>query len=259
MKLADYAEQKLGIKEGTSTFNRLIDDYNNECRPSGSYRMTYNDSWCACFVSICLTHCGYSKNYNSVDCDELYSKMSKYHLTNRNNVKRNDIIFYSWKKTDADLQHVGIVTSRQGNIITVIEGNKSNAVSLRQINVYDSTIRHIVQLPDIKVDTSARPYCSCYDVTQVAKDVISGKYGNGAKRKQALESKGYNYTAVQKKVNELLKQVDTGAKPSYDVTQVAKDVIRGKYGNGAKRKQALESKGYNYTEVQKKVNELLKK
>lgn len=203
MKLADYAEQKLGIKEGTSTFKRLIDDYNNECRPSGTYRMTYNDSWCACFVSICLTHCGYGKKYNSVDCDQLYSKMSKYHLTNRNNVKRNDIVFYSWKKTDADLQHVGIVKARQGNIITVIEGNKSDSVALRQINVYDTTIRHIVQLPDITVSTGAN---TSYDVTKIAKDVISGKYGNGAKRKQALESKGYNYKEVQKKVNELLKK-----------------------------------------------------
>lgn len=203
MKLADYAEQKLGIKEGTTTFYRLIDDYNNECRPSGTYRMTYHDSWCACFVSICLTHCGYGKKYNSVDCDQLYSKMSKYHLTNRNNVKRNDIVFYSWKKTDDDLQHVGIVKSRQGNIITVIEGNKSDSVALRQINVYDTQIRHIVQLPDITTGTGAN---TSYDVTQVARDVIKGKYGNGTTRKKNLESKGYDYKTVQKKVNELLKK-----------------------------------------------------
>lgn len=203
MNLADYAEQKVGIKEGTTDFKRLIDDYNNNCRPSGTYKMTYTDSWCACFVSICLTHCGYGIKYNSVDCDQLYYKMNKYHLTNRNNVKRNDIVFYSWKKTDSDLQHVGIVKSRQGNIITVIEGNHNDSVSLRQINCYDNTIRHIVALPTITTGTGAN---TSYDVTAVAKDVIKGKYGNGTQRKKNLEAKGYDYKAVQKKVNELLKK-----------------------------------------------------
>ena len=39
---------------------------------------------------------------------------------------------------------------------------------------------------------------------------------------------------------------------------VARDVIKGKYGNGAKRKKAIEALGYDYKEVQKRVNELLK-
>ena len=42
------------------------------------------------------------------------------------------------------------------------------------------------------------------------------------------------------------------------VTEIAKEVIAGKWGNGAARKTALEKAGYNYTEVQNKVNELLK-
>lgn len=40
--------------------------------------------------------------------------------------------------------------------------------------------------------------------------------------------------------------------------EVAKDVIAGKYGNGETRKKNLIAAGYNPTEVQKKVNELLK-
>lgn len=38
---------------------------------------------------------------------------------------------------------------------------------------------------------------------------------------------------------------------------VANAVIRGEYGNGQERKQRLESSGYNYNEVQAKVNELM--
>lgn len=39
--------------------------------------------------------------------------------------------------------------------------------------------------------------------------------------------------------------------------QIADEVIQGKWGNGAVRKQRLESAGYNYNEVQAMVNQLL--
>ena len=42
------------------------------------------------------------------------------------------------------------------------------------------------------------------------------------------------------------------------VTEIAKEVIQGKWGNGVDRKNRLEKAGYNYNEVQKKVNMLLK-
>ena len=42
-------------------------------------------------------------------------------------------------------------------------------------------------------------------VAEVAKEVIAGKWGNGAERKKRLEAAGYDYQAVQDKVNRLLK------------------------------------------------------
>lgn len=41
-------------------------------------------------------------------------------------------------------------------------------------------------------------------VDQVAKEVIGGKWGSGSERKKRLTEAGYDYNAVQKKVNELL-------------------------------------------------------
>lgn len=41
------------------------------------------------------------------------------------------------------------------------------------------------------------------------------------------------------------------------IEDIARDVIKGKYGNGPARKKALISEGYNYTEVQAKVTELI--
>ena len=46
------------------------------------------------------------------------------------------------------------------------------------------------------------------------------------------------------------------AKKSID--EVAREVIQGKWSNGAERKKRLTDAGYDYNEVQKRVNELLK-
>jgi len=65
---------------------------------------------------------------------------------------------------------------------------------------------------------------------------------------------GYDAAAVQKRVNELI------ATPKKKfITEIAKEVIQGKWGNGSVRKTKLTSAGYNYNAVQKEVNRLLKK
>lgn len=42
-------------------------------------------------------------------------------------------------------------------------------------------------------------------VDEIAKEVIAGKWGSGADRKQRLTAAGYDYSAVQRRVNELMK------------------------------------------------------
>lgn len=96
--------------------------------------------------------------------------------------------------------------------------------------------------------------------TEIAKEVIAGKWGNGAERKQKLEAAGYDYAAVQKEVERLLKEKKEPAKPAKkSVDEVAREVIAGKWGNGVTRVRLLTKAGYNYYTVQKKVNELLKR
>ena len=92
--------------------------------------------------------------------------------------------------------------------------------------------------------------------TEIAKEVIQGKWGNGAERKKRLEAAGYDYAAVQKEVERLLAGQKKPAKKSID--EVAREVIAGKWGNGAKRVYNLTKAGYNYVAVQKRVNEILK-
>ena len=92
---------------------------------------------------------------------------------------------------------------------------------------------------------------------EIAQEVIKGKWGNGSERKSRLTAAGYDYDKVQDKVNELLGKNNSGTKKK-SVTEVAREVIRGEWGNGADRKNRLASAGYDYSAVQKKVNELLK-
>lgn len=42
-------------------------------------------------------------------------------------------------------------------------------------------------------------------VDEIAREVIQGKWGNGTDRKKRLTNAGYDYNAVQKRVNELMK------------------------------------------------------
>ncbi len=90
---------------------------------------------------------------------------------------------------------------------------------------------------------------------EVAKEVIQGKWGNGAARKEALTKAGYDYDAVQNKVNEILYNSKKPSKKTVD--EIAKEVILGKWGNGEDRKKALTEAGYDYNAVQKRVNEIL--
>ena len=93
-------------------------------------------------------------------------------------------------------------------------------------------------------------------VDEIAKEVIEGKWGNGDERKKKLTAAGYDYSAVQKRVNELTSSTSTSKKKS--VTEIAKEVIEGKWGNGLTRRLKLAKAGYNPSEVQKEVNRLLK-
>ena len=45
-------------------------------------------------------------------------------------------------------------------------------------------------------------------VSQIAKEVIAGRWGNGNDRKKALNAAGYNYLAIQTEVNKILKFIE---------------------------------------------------
>ena len=100
----------------------------------------------------------------------------------------------------------------------------------------------------------AKTTVSSKSIDELAREVIQGKWGNGEERKNRLISAGYDYSAVQAKVNELM----GGIKSTKSVDQLAREVIYGYWGNGQDRKNRLTAAGYDYSAVQNRVNELLK-
>lgn len=88
----------------------------------------------------------------------------------------------------------------------------------------------------------------------IAQEVINGMWGNGEDRKNRLQNAGYDYNAVQSKVNQIL-GVGTSNKKSNET--IANEVIQGLWGNGEERRTRLTNAGYDYNAIQKIVNQKL--
>lgn len=99
---------------------------------------------------------------------------------------------------------------------------------------------------NLKSATSARNYLELIKADGYA---TSTKYVDNIMA--VIEKYGLEEPDIQKVFTEV-------AQSKSDLTQVARDVIAGKYGNGAHRRIALHRAGCNYNDVQAEVNRLLK-
>lgn len=104
-------------------------------------------------------------------------------------------------------------------------------------------------------ESTQQPTQAKKTVEELAKEVIRGDWGNGTDRKNRLTAAGYDYSAVQKRVDELMSAGNKqAAKKSVD--EIAKEVLHGDWGNGEERKKRLTAAGYDYAAVQSRVNQL---
>ena len=96
---------------------------------------------------------------------------------------------YRVRKTWAD-------SKSQKGAFSVLANAKKCADSNKGYSVFDGNGKKVypADAPDTKKSVDA-----------IAREVIRGDWGNGDERKQKLTAAGYDYFAVQKKVNELLR------------------------------------------------------
>lgn len=108
------------------------------------------------------------------------------------------------------------------------------------------------------VGSYASVYKKLQTVTSVreASDLILLKYEKPKDQSEKVQIKRAEYG--QKYFDKFSKLKGTEiTTPSID--DIAKDVIGGKYGNGAERKQKIIDAGYDYATIQNRVNEMLRK
>lgn len=103
---------------------------------------------------------------------------------------------------------VGLLVWRKGHIGVYI-GNgyvieaRGHSYGVVKTRLKDRNFTNWCKCPYITYETTVKTK-NKKTVEQLAKEVIQGKWGTGINRKNRLEKAGYNYNAVQKKVNELI-------------------------------------------------------
>lgn len=92
-------------------------------------------------------------------------------------------------------------------MITAIEGNRGEMVARRKIPLGWGYIRGYAAPKYAKAvnGSGGNTGTGKKNVDVVAKEVLAGKWGNGEDRKKRLQAAGYDYGAVQRKVNELMR------------------------------------------------------
>lgn len=265
-KVVNAFEAWIGCKESNGSHKKIIDIYNKHKPLARGYTVKYTDAWCATAASAAAIVAGLT-DIIPTECGcaamiQLFKNIGRWQENDAYKPQSGDYIFYDWDDSGAgdntgNPDHVGVVVSVSGSTIKVIEGNKNNAVGYRSIAVNGKNIRGygIPNYASKATKSSGSSASGKKSVDEIANEVIQGKWGSGADRKNRLTAAGYNYDEVQAKVNAKLK--GTSSAKTKTVGEVAKEVIQGKWGNGADRKKRLEAAGYNYAEVQKKVNELI--
>lgn len=140
-------------------------------------------------------------------------------------------------------------TFRQ-DVKKAMEGEStSNVLHRVQVGAYSKPENAKAQLEKVKkagFDTYMIQVDGLYKIQVGAYSKVENAKNTLAKLKEKgfegfITTKGGSPVYVQKK----------------SITEVAKEVIQGKWGNGEARRIALEKAGYNYADVQRTVNELL--
>lgn len=242
-KLLDIARAEIGYKEKSS--NSQLDDktanagsanYTKYARDfDQKYPNWYNGkkngfAWCDMFVDWCfLTAFGYQKalellcqpeKSTGAGCKysmQFYQKKGQFFTEDP---QPGDQIFFT---SDGTISHTGIVESVNGNTIVTIEGNASDQVKRVNRKMHDGYTYGFgrPKYDDTNLTDTAPAPAPAKTIDELAKEVIDGKWGNGTARKEALTAAGYDYQAVQSRVNEIIKEMEAAkepAKPAEDPT-----------------------------------------
>lgn len=227
----DYSRQKVvdlvkswdGKKESDGSFKSIIDIYNSTSPFPRNTKMLYTWAWCACTWSSLAKKLGYTDIMPvEISCFYIIEEAKKMGCWQENDAyvpSPGDAVLYDWQDNGVGdntgtPDHIGTVIEvyESAGYMVVEEGNYNNSVKKRTLSINGKYIRGFItpKYTDNNVSTPTQE--TGKSVETIAREVIAGKWGTGTDRKKALEDKGYNYTEVQNKVNEILN--GSAVKPS---------------------------------------------
>lgn len=150
-KLVNTAESWVGVQEDDGSHHFIIDLYNTLDPLPQNYRVTYEDAWCAAFVSAAALEAGMT-DILPPECScsrqiKLFRNLGRWEEDDNYRPLPGDIIYYDWdlpKSIDCTgwPEHVGIVVGTYGPFIRVVEGNMDDGFAgYRTITQNDWCIR----------------------------------------------------------------------------------------------------------------------
>lgn len=139
----------IGYSEANGKHKSIIDLYNNHKPLARGYAVQYHDEWCdttvsaaavkAGIVDLIGTECGCEKHI------EIFKAKGIWIEDGTVTPQPGYIILYNWddkvQPNDGRADHIGVVEKVSAGQITVIEGNKGEAVARRVLSVGNGVIR----------------------------------------------------------------------------------------------------------------------
>ena len=121
---------------------------------------------------------------------------------NTNTIKKGDLVSI---KSNAKYYNGGSIpdwVKSQKWYVAEIQGDRA---VIDKNEKGTNSINSPINISYLTVDNVVTPTTTKKSNEEIAKEVIAGKWGNGAARKQRLKAAGYSYSVIQALVNKLLK------------------------------------------------------
>lgn len=181
--------------------------------------MDFPAAWCDCFVDWCFYKAygianakgllGGNFDDYTVASAQLYKNKGALDQTPAKGVQ----VFFTKNGQVSGCYHTGLVYQVDNDYFYTVEGNTSGGSSVvangggvakkkYSITAYKGKVLFGHPKYDVEIASSK----SKKTTSQIAREVVAGKWGNGTDRKKKLEAAGYDYNKVQKAVNKLLKK-----------------------------------------------------
>ena len=210
-KVIELAQSWIGLKESNKSHKLILDIYNSQRPLPRGYKMKLDDAWCAATVTALAVALDYTDIFPcECSCSKMTAiakKMGIWVEDESVTPKPGWLIMYDWDDNGVgdnrgSTEHVGVVEAVNGGKFTVIEGNFSNAVKRRTLNINGRYIRGFIAIkydPESGETVETKPSAPVTtpttnrEVCEVElKQLRIGAEGNTVKALQTL-LEGYGY------------------------------------------------------------------